>query len=483
VRGLSSCFEVLDVFEGFARLERRSPTLDGAVPVRVAQACVPLLEGNAHGFQVCLSRPLRVRRHLGRLQADADAALLRLHAAGVPRLVAHRIIARDGAWHRALRRGPCWFEGAPLPGRRPRLRLFTGLLLKPDPGIWLRLTAAANRRNTLIDVRESVIPDEEAWVPLVLDLTLPSAGLERVRLEGEVACLAPLQPGVRITACTLAEARDVGQAHVDFYDQAYFDRKRHEVTGKYRRLALPKPAADPSAVAECRVVSAGPARFEIVNVETFTTAAGPRPRARPGETRRLESVVFRNHPAFSALYDGHWLTLDYDQRELAAAARAVEKTWEAVYGAAFIDAHRGALLYLTKLFTPHPPGEPHFFVKPWAFTQTPPGWSSLLDGIHGDGYDVLRGVVATDVFHATPAVFRIQREGSAVRVAEDAPTPAFAAACCRIRRDRARRLGLGDRTRAAAAAARTRGRGGDRDRRCRSGAGGGPVGFCGAGAG
>jgi hypothetical protein len=60
-------------------------------------------------------------------------------------------------------------------------------------------------------------------------------------------------------------------------------------------------------------------------------------------------------------------------------------------------------------------------VKPWALTATPPGWSCLLDGIHGDGYDVLRGVVATDVFHATPAVFRVHREGAAVRVAEDAP--------------------------------------------------------------
>jgi hypothetical protein len=78
-------------------------------------------------------------------------------------------------------------------------------------------------------------------------------------------------------------------------------------------------------------------------------------------------------------------------------------------------------LYLTKYFTPHPPGEPHFFVKPWALTATPPGWSSLIEGVHGDGYDVLRGVISTDSFHATPAVFRIHREGARVNVAEDAP--------------------------------------------------------------
>ncbi len=83
--------------------------------------------------------------------------------------------------------------------------------------------------------------------------------------------------------------------------------------------------------------------------------------------------------------------------------------------------HPGAALYLTKYFTPHPPGEPHFFVKPWTFTQTPAGWSSLLDGIHGDGYDVMRGVVSTDTFFATPAVFRVHREGAPVHVPEGRP--------------------------------------------------------------
>ena len=52
-------------------------------------------------------------------------------------------------------------------------------------------------------------------------------------------------------------------------------------------------------------------------------------------------------------------------------------------------------------------GSSHFFVKPWAFTETPRGWSSVLDGIRGEGYDVMRGVVWTDRFHATPAVFDV----------------------------------------------------------------------------
>jgi hypothetical protein len=91
-----------------------------------------------------------------------------------------------------------------------------------------------------------------------------------------------------------------------------------------------------------------------------------------------------------------------------------------VLGPGFGVEHKGAVLYLTKYFTPHPQGEPHFFVKPWAFTVTPRGWSSLLEGVRGEGWDVMRGVVWTDRFHATPAVFSMQG-GRRVRVREGAP--------------------------------------------------------------
>ena len=176
-----------------------------------------------------------------------------------------------------------------------------------------------------------------------------------------------------------------------------------------------------TAPGSCRVVVAGPARFDVVRDAVFLTGSGPSLEKRPAEARRLESIVFRNHPAFTALYDGHTLALAYDRRALATAARAVERTWAEAFGEGFVTGHRGALLYLTKYFTPHPPGEPHFFVKPWAFTLTPPGWSSLIEGFHGDGYDVMRGVISTDVFHATPAVFHVRREGSAIRVGDGAP--------------------------------------------------------------
>ncbi|WP_437613003.1 hypothetical protein WMF20_10855 [Sorangium sp. So ce834] len=449
-----ACFEVLDAL-GLCRLTRRTGDLDGAVPLRVAKACVPLLEGNAFGHQITLARPIEVQRRLGSLRAEPAGehreALLRAHRAALPRLVSQGFLAPDGAWHRALRGGVAWTCRTGL--GPPRLRLWTGLLVRPDPGVWLRVAGAANRRNVLIEVSEAYLADERAFVPLVIELRVRDEAPRRLRLEGEIGCLAPVRPGVRIEACALADAPEVGRAHAEFYDARYFAVKKGEVTRKYRRLvgreagarkgrageggagegsaragdageggARAGDAGEGSAgPARVRLVVAGPAAPEIAEVTEVTTAAGPDPVPWRGGARGLASLVVRNAVPFRATFDGHTLAVAPDAPRLAEGAAAVERTFAGVFGAEFIAANRGALWYLTKYFTPHPPGEPHFFVKPWAFTRTPPGWSSLLDGVHGDGYDVMRGVVATDVFFATPAVFHVRRIGAPIEVPEGAP--------------------------------------------------------------
>jgi hypothetical protein len=165
------------------------------------------------------------------------------------------------------------------------------------------------------------------------------------------------------------------------------------------------------------VVTVGPARVSVDPIRRFIGPATPRPETRPAQ---LHTLTFANEVSFTARYDGHTLALDYDQAALRRKAAVVERAFAQAAGPAAAQ-HEGAALYLTKYFTPHPSGEPHFFVKPWAFVQTPPGWSCLLEGQNGDGYDVLRGVVATDVFHATPAVFHVRREGVPIRVREGEP--------------------------------------------------------------
>jgi hypothetical protein len=56
-------------------------------------------------------------------------------------------------------------------------------------------------------------------------------------------------------------------------------------------------------------------------------------------------------------------------------------------------------------------------VKPPALLVTPPGWSTVIDGLKRPGLDVLRGVVRTDVFHAVPAVFALAAPFEAHHVA------------------------------------------------------------------
>ncbi len=408
-------FEVLDCLDSLFRLARRSPTLDGSVPVRVARACVPLLEGNAHGFQLNLERPLRLTRRWGRWRAawseEDGRDLERRHRGAVPRLGVEGFLA-SAPWTKALAAG----LAQPAAGGQ---RLFTGLLVKPDKGTWLRVTNAANRRNTLFEVVEQVIPDDDAWVPLVLELRPRPGAPRHFGISGEVACLAALRPGVRFREGALNDATELAAAHARFYDRAYFEGKKEDSTGKYRRSVAGESAIAGDEVGVGRVVRIGRSLVDILPLGPFTTASGPAPVARPHDSRRIDTLVFRNEVAFTAFYDGHTLALDYDRKGLRAKAEVVERA----FLAAAPDSleHPGAALYLTRYFTPHPPGEPHFFLKPWAFTQTPAGWSSLLDGLHGDGYDVMRGVVSTDSFFATPAVFRIHRVGAPVFVPEGRP--------------------------------------------------------------
>jgi len=163
---------------------------------------------------------------------------------------------------------------------------------------------------------------------------------------------------------------------------------------------------------------AGP-RPEIIRVDRVLGPASTAPVPAPKGTR-LAVVRFLNAVPFSAHYDGNTLAVEPEKSALAAGARAIEAELASALGAGFGAANKGSVLYLTKYFTPHPHGEPHFFVKPWAFTETPPGWSSIVEGVRGPGWDVMRGVVWTDRFHATPAVFSLQA-GRRVRVAAGAP--------------------------------------------------------------
>lgn len=413
--GPVSGFEALAAFEPLARFTKREGTLDGSVPLRVAQACVPLLEGNAFGHQIVFGRRLIVRSRLGRRGLESTPELEeidRAHRAAVPYLVAHGFLRRRGPWQAQLEKKWWWIE-------RGVLRVWTGLLVRPRSGTWLRVSGAGSRAILGLSVRTSWIGDFDELVPLVIDF---EAAADGTRLEGEVATIAPVVPDVRAVIGSLGERPELAEDHVAFYDAKYFATKKGDITKKYRRsiaTARAKDEEDESPATIQVAHLAGPSPV-VVRIDRVLGPMSTAPVLAPGLDRGLELVRFRNAVPFTAHFDGNTLAVEPDRAVLARGARAIEAELESVFGEGFSVLHKGAVLYLTKYFTPHPHGEPHFFVKPWSFTATPRGWSSVIEGARGGGWDVMRGVVWTDRFHATPAVFSMQ-PATRVRIPEGAP--------------------------------------------------------------
>ncbi|HEU4731518.1 MAG TPA: hypothetical protein VFT22_26670 [Kofleriaceae bacterium] len=420
-------FEIVDVL-GVAALVRRSATLGGSVPVRVARACVPLLEGNAWGHQIALRHRIELRARLGRWSAVAPARdvaeLDRLVRASVPMLVRDGTL-RDGAWRARLE------AGLVVTGRT--ISVFTGLFARPRPGVRLRQSSTANRRAWSYAIAEAILDDPGALCPIVLEV-VPAPGATSIALEGEIATLAALPASVAFDRADLggdARADQVAAAHARFYDAEYFATKRRgAVARKYRDQVARGDDRDPGRAAstEALVVHAG-------SPEPLITPAPPPRFHRPAGPCRApagtppDRLVVTNAVALTATFDGAHVVVEPDPAELAAYARRVRACWEPWLarapggpgGPGGPKGHDGALLYLSKYVTPHPPGEPHFFVKPCALVRTAPGVSTVIDGVCGDGYDILRGVVRTDAFHAAPAVFQLWRPGARITVPRGAP--------------------------------------------------------------
>ena len=401
-------YDVVDVLDGLASLTKRSPTLNGSVPVRAAQACVPLLKGNAWGHQVVLNRRISLRKRRGAwgtIDIERGDELERLMRATVPVLVADGTVAPNGEWRRRLERGVVDTRGG--------ISVFTGLFVRPRNGVRIRQSATANRRSLAYSIEQAIIDDSSGLVPIVLNV-VPAPGVDAFALDGEVATLGALPASVEIAFATLADAPHVARAHLRFYDAEYFETKKRGAVSRKYRDAFTRQSSVCADTVRATVVDAGPRSVEVGRPQRVHRVSGA-VRANIDPDR----LTIVNAIPFTATFDGLHVTVTPEPGELAAYAREVRAVWQRWLDP---DPHRhpGALLYLTKYFTPHPPGEPNFFVKPASLLETSPGVSTLLDGVCGADYDVLRGVVRTDDFHATPAVFQLS-PGRSVDVARGTP--------------------------------------------------------------
>src|SRR5262249_10511291 len=161
---------------------------------RAAQGCAPLFEGNEFGFQITLRQPITLQLSPGHVALEIAApygeALAAAHRAVLPRLVAQGILHRDGLLPTAFRDHFVEIERTDL--GNVQVHLWTGLCVRADAGVWLRVSATANRRNRFIDVKEHIIGDNGAYAALVLDIKLRPDAPASVRLEGEIGTIAPV---------------------------------------------------------------------------------------------------------------------------------------------------------------------------------------------------------------------------------------------------------------------------------------------------
>ena len=170
--------------------------------------------------------------------------------------------------------------------------------------------------------------------------------------------------------------------------------KKWWVVGRARRPARVDGSARPTA-------SGGPTP-EIVRVDRVLGPSSTTPVAAPDgaapDGAALAVVRFHNAVPFTAHYDGNTLALAPDARAHWPRAREPSKTSGRARSARTSAPPTRGACYLM----PHPHGEPHFFVKPWAFTETFAGWSSIIEGVRGPSWDVMRGVVWCGPIASTP---------------------------------------------------------------------------------
>lgn len=383
----------------------RSPILDGSIPVRAAQGCKPLLDGNSAGLHVRAKGPAMISR-------GEDGVVLRLtdedHTAAnegfderLERLVERGLIVRDGYWHRELAKGFCVREG-------DTLRVWTGLLVKPEPGVWIALTTAYNRR-CLVDVAESVLCDDAAYTPLVLEFDVKSLREDETWLDTEIATLTALRPGARLSIKTLTEAPELGRSFLDFYTKDYLERRGEaQYAGRYRKVtALATKQGEDAA--EWTVAYGGGCRelVEVARFQRFLTAAGPAESDPSG--RDLEFAAVRATFDVAGRWDGSNLR---DLTEPPAdALERLSVEWTSLYGEGSMETVEWWASYVLPLLGPHR-AEPFMSTTPWVLAVTPQGWSSMAEGMPFANLDPMRGVIGTDTFPAVPLAFQFQNLGA-----------------------------------------------------------------------
>jgi hypothetical protein len=395
-------FELVTLLPGFSMLEKRSGELDGNLPVRAARYCGPVFEGNAAGFQITLTQAMTVARtRRGNIECVMTDPALVLVSQQVDEALEKGIqaglLTRDGFWHRL-------FRGNALPTRGRRLLVWTGHLIRPQRGIWGLVGGAFNRRSR-VAVIDHLITDPESFVPLVIEIDTRDVTHEPLWIEGELGCLTPLVPAVRMRKQRLAADAPELRQFAEFFSEAYFDTKAKHPTASY---VVCQRARHVKADDHCdaRLLYIGPDVHQVQEPSRFATTKGfSRTAASPGT---LQFGVVRNIAPTRWTWQGQTHSLfEVRKQRILPALRAI---WRKAFG----DAYPSALEFLEGYLIGEAWDQPYVQFQPWVFAPTAQGWSTLVDGFHDvPAYDGMRGVIATDWFSSLAMLYRLYENSSA----------------------------------------------------------------------
>lgn len=408
----SICLEVVRVLE-IMQILKRTPTLDGTIPLRAAQGCKPFLDGNSAGIHLRFSESAMIDTTAAGAtlrMTDEEFERATLHYQDrVEQLAALGHIVRGGYWHRELLKGFAVTEAN-------NLRLWTGLLVRPLPGVAI-LVSQSHNRACPVKIREYVIPPNSVFIPLFLDIDLSALSQSETWLDVELACLTPLQPGASIALLPVQDRPEVGRSFADFYSAQYFNARAQGHNAKqYRAVVSREPRQADQVGADCEIVIAGPTHIHRIRFfDSFATAHGYT-TAHPLRARL---------PYAEAGCAGH-IVGSFDGRaprgidvELAGQGEALRDQWRSLYGEEALGSIDQWVAYAHA--NQGPIAEPYLVIQPWLLSSTPIGWSTILESYHLKGLQGMRGVLSSDSYHGVLPLWLVDGRASGFQVAASEP--------------------------------------------------------------
>jgi hypothetical protein len=400
-------FELYDALGEFFLIQKRSATLDGSIPLRAAQHCIPYTEGNAAGLQ--LIPPffeLKIKKNRKFEISTSNPPESEPYEQTLHWLRDNAILSDD--WFGILQNGPIWDRG-------DQAYIWTGHMIRPAENTWILSGGAYNRRAQVKTI-DLIYADSKNFQPLFCALDLSEMKPGSYQIAAELGCLLGIQPGVEVKVAPLEESTAEIKAVCDFFDDQYYQQKKTKVaTGKYRALKSQKnklvQTFSKREKPKVLLVDMFKSPYKLETFKNFVTSRGIETDRKLSDTFKF--IVLKSSFAVKLLWDGTYWMVKVKAHPLT---EKLIQFWNKIGGE---PGERFANTIAEFIWLPAAT-ESFFNVAPWVLLKTPPGWSSVYDGVHFENAEGLRGVVRTDQLYQVSGVYRLIN-GPALSIKKGSP--------------------------------------------------------------